>query len=100
MNIQPSPSGVVLAVRVIPRARQNAIDGIMTDGRLKIRLAAPPVDGKANRALVRFLGEILDVPASQIEIKAGQSGRDKLVTILGMDADTAQARISAYLAEY
>ena len=84
-------------MRVIPRAKKNAIDGIMADGTIKIRLAAPPVDGKANQALVRFLGEVLDVPVTHIEIIAGQTGRNKLVSILDMDAETAQTKIMANL---
>jgi uncharacterized protein len=97
LKIQPGGSGSALAVRVTPRAKKNAIDGILADGTIKIRLAAPPVDGKANQALVRFLGEILGVPIAHIEIIAGQTGRNKLVSILDMNTETAQARILAYL---
>jgi uncharacterized protein (TIGR00251 family) len=94
LKIQPGDAGVVLAVRVIPRAKKNAVDGLMADGTLKVRLAAPPVEGKANQALVRYLAEILDVPAGQIEIIAGQRGRNKLISVKGINSEVIQARIS------
>ena len=97
LKIQPGGSGAALAVRVTPRAKKNEISEILADGTIKIRLAAPPVDGKANQALVRFLAEVFEVPVSSIEIVAGQTGRNKMVSIVGMDADTVQARIMARL---
>jgi uncharacterized protein YggU (UPF0235/DUF167 family) len=54
------------------------------------------VDGKANAALIQFLSEVLDVPRSRIEIVAGAAGRDKLVSILDLDPETASERILKY----
>jgi uncharacterized protein (TIGR00251 family) len=85
--------GSALAIRVTPRAKKNEVSEVMSDGTIKIRLTAPPVEGKANEALVDFLSEILDTPRSRIEIVAGHTGRDKLVSILDMDTATAQGRI-------
>jgi uncharacterized protein (TIGR00251 family) len=82
-------------VRVIPRAGRNQIAELMDDGRVKIRLTAAPVDGEANQQLIRFLAEVLQVPRSAIEIVGGLSSRDKLVTVLGLDAETLQQRILA-----
>jgi len=65
----------------------------MKDGTIKIRLTAPPVEGKANQALIEFLAEVLEVPRSKIEIVAGIKGREKLVSIIELDAETTQARI-------
>lgn len=93
INLRDGKRGAALAIRVSPRARKTEIAEIMSDGTIKIRVAAPPVDGKANQALVAFLARILGVPSSNIEIIAGQTGRNKLVSILGMDADTAHERI-------
>jgi uncharacterized protein (TIGR00251 family) len=93
LNLRAGGSGAALALRVIPRARQNAVDGVLEDGTIKIRLAAPPVEGKANQSLVRFLAELLKVPPAQIEIVAGASGRNKLVVIEGMDPEEAQRRL-------
>jgi uncharacterized protein (TIGR00251 family) len=85
--------GAALALRVTPRARKNEVAGVLEDGSIKIRLAAPPVEGKANLALIQFLAEVLEVPANRIEIVAGASGRNKLVVVEGMDADEAQRRL-------
>lgn len=85
--------GAALAIRVTPRARKNQVAQIMADGTIKITLTAPPVEGKANTALVKFLAEILQVPVNSIEIVAGASGRSKLVTISGLDVDVAYQRI-------
>lgn len=85
--------GAALAVRVTPRARKNEISEILDDGTVKIRLTAPPVEGKANNALVDFLSDVLKVPKSSIDIVAGATGRDKLVSILEIDAETVHARI-------
>jgi uncharacterized protein (TIGR00251 family) len=86
-------SGSALAVRVIPRSRKNEIAEIMKDGTIKIRLTAPPVEGKANQALVEFLSEVLDVPRANIDIVAGANSREKLVSILDLDAASVQERI-------
>ena len=76
------PDGVSFAVRVQPRARRNAIVGELGDA-LKIALAAPPVDGRANDACVEFFADLLDVPQSSITIIFGQSGRNKVIRVTG-----------------
>jgi uncharacterized protein len=83
-------SGAAITVRVTPRSSKNEIAGIQEDGTIKIRLTAAPVEGQANSGLIKFLSGLLDVAPSRIEIIAGQSGRDKLVTITGMTADEVQ----------
>ncbi len=70
-------------VRVTPRASKNQIVGVEGDA-VKVRLAAPPVEGKANEALVKFLASLLDVPRSSLEIIAGQSSRNKVIRIRGV----------------
>jgi len=90
--------GAALAIRVTPRASKNEIKEVLNDGTVRIRLTAPPVEGKANEALITFLADVLDVPRSKIEIVAGETGRDKLVSILGLDAETVHARILHHLA--
>jgi uncharacterized protein (TIGR00251 family) len=89
--------GAALSVRVTPRARKTEVAGIRDDGTLKVRVTSPPVDGKANEALVKFLAEILGVRKRSIEIVAGHRGLDKLVSILDMTAEEAEKRILAYL---
>lgn len=71
---------LVLAVHLQPRARQDEIVGAHGD-RLKIRITAPPVDGKANAHLIRFLAETCGVATSAVELIAGTTGRDKRLRI-------------------
>jgi uncharacterized protein (TIGR00251 family) len=85
--------GAALAIRVTPRASRNEIVEVLSDGTVRIRLTAPPVEGKANEALVEFLSKVLDIAPSRIEIVAGVTGRDKLVSILDMDAEMVHTRI-------
>lgn len=72
-----------LVVHVVPRARTTAVAGRHGEA-LKIRLAAPPVDGAANDELVRFLADRLNVPRSAVTIAAGRAGRRKTVKIAGV----------------
>jgi len=86
-----------LRVRVTPRAGRNKIVEVMSDQVIKVHVAAAPVDGEANEKLVKFLAEILDVPKSRIEIVAGLSSREKLISVLGLDTETVYQRIAAQI---
>lgn len=72
---------MILELRVIPRARKNEFGG-ERDGRHIVRLAAPPVEGAANAALIAFLAEHFNVPRSHIRILSGEKSRNKRVEIL------------------
>jgi uncharacterized protein len=96
-RLHSGKKGSALAVRVTPRASRNEIVEMLDDGTIKVRLAAPPVDNEANRALIEFLADILGVPKSRLDIVAGVTGRDKLIAVLDMDAETAHQRIVAHL---
>ncbi len=96
-HLHDGKKGSALAVRVTPRASHNKIAEVLEDGTVKIHIAAPPVDGEANEQLVLFLADILNVPKSRLEIVAGAAGRDKLISILDMDAETVHKRILAHL---
>ncbi len=89
--------GSAIAVRVTPRASRNGIAEILADGTIKVHVAAPPVDGEANEELIRYLADVLNIPKSRLEIVAGQSGRDKLISVIDMDAETVHKRIMAHL---
>lgn len=78
---------------------KNEIYGILDDGTVKIRLTAPPVEGKANKELIKFLSKILDVPVSSIEIIAGQTGHDKIVSVLNLDSEQVQQKILENIAK-
>jgi len=71
---------LVLQVRVQPRAGRDEITGVQA-GRLRVRLTAPPVDGKANACLCRLLAEAFDVPPSRVTLAAGAASRDKRLRI-------------------
>ncbi|HEU5169667.1 MAG TPA: DUF167 domain-containing protein [Gemmatimonadales bacterium] len=90
--ITETSTGIRLSVRVQPRASRTEIAGIYGDA-LKVRVAAPPVDGAANEALVRFLAERLGVPRSAVTVAAGAAGRRKLVAVAGLTAKDAAARL-------
>jgi len=81
--IRETPSGIVLHVRVVPRAARSEAAGIQGDA-LKLRLTAPPVEGKANEECIRLLAEILGVKKAQVTIIAGHSSRTKTVAVEGI----------------
>lgn len=89
-----SRGGAALNIRVVTQAEETEFAGIQEDGALKVRLKASPAgDPAANRELVEFLAQRLGVPIQHIEIVAGQSGRDKIVTIEGISSDAVEALI-------
>jgi uncharacterized protein (TIGR00251 family) len=89
--------GTTFAVRVTPRANRNKIAEISGDGVLRIRLTAPPVEGKANTTLLKFLAKVLDVPFSKLEIISGATGRDKRVFVIGMEEAALHKKILEYI---
>jgi uncharacterized protein (TIGR00251 family) len=97
----PAPSwardgagGAVLEVLVQPRASRSRVVG-EHDGRVKIQLAAPPVDGEANAALQAFLADVLGVKKAEVALLAGETGRRKRVRIAGVTAEVAAAALLA-----
>ena len=95
------PGGVRLSVRVTPRASRNALSGVThaAEGRplLAVRLAAPPVEGAANAALIRFLADALGLRASAIEIRSGETARVKVVFLAG-DSRALLGRLADWVA--
>ena len=91
--IRETTKGVLLPVRAVPRASKNEIQGVHGDA-LKVRLQAPPVEGKANQALVRFLSDVLDISRSQISVASGETGRNKTVLITGLSKTELLKRLS------
>jgi uncharacterized protein len=81
-----------LDVRVIPRAGVTKFAGIR-DNRILIRLAAAPVDGAANDALISFLSKALDIPSRNISIAAGERSRNKKIVLSGITAEAAERRL-------
>lgn len=87
--LRETTDGVLLSVRVVPRASRSGIQGLHGDA-LKIRLTAPPVEGKANEALIKFLSKELSIPRAQIDIKSGETGRNKTVRFVDIELQTLQ----------
>jgi uncharacterized protein (TIGR00251 family) len=83
-----------LKLRVVPNARRSEVVGMHGDA-IKVKVAAPAVEGKANEALRDFLAERLGLPARAIEIVSGEKSRDKGVTIAGLDSAEARQRLLA-----
>jgi uncharacterized protein (TIGR00251 family) len=83
----------LLHVRVTPRARRNAL-GAMEDGVLAVRLAAPPVEGAANKALIAFLAEAFGVSKSAIRVESGTRSRHKRVRISGLAIEEVARRLA------
>ena len=96
-HLHDGKRGSAIAIRVTPRASDNKITEVLDDGTVKIHLSAPPVDNEANEQLIVFLSEVLSVAKSRIEIVAGMTGRDKLVSVLDMDNETVHQRILAHM---
>jgi uncharacterized protein len=94
ISLRETAAGVSFKVRVQPRASRTAITGVLGDEILKIALAAPPVEGRANEALVRFLAEFFDVPPSAIEIVSGGQSRSKVLRVAGVSVAHVRARLT------
>lgn len=86
--LRAAGDGVTLTLHIQPGAKKSGVVGIHGDA-LKIRLAAPPVDGKANAALIEFIATALDVSKSQVTLKSGQTSRRKVLTVQAVSCATA-----------
>lgn len=85
---------VLISVRVQPRASRNEVTG-QENGVWKIRIMAPPVEGKANKKLIEFMSERLGVSKSRIEIVKGETGRNKVVAIEGLERGEVSKRLQS-----
>ena len=90
--IEPASGGVVIDLRIVPRAGRSGLAGLR-DGSILIRLGAAPVDGAANHELVALLAAALDVPKRAIRIVSGERARRKRVTVEGIDERYAASRL-------
>ena len=92
--IRETETGVVFRIRVVPRASRCEAAGIQDDA-LKLRITAPPVEGKANEACIALLAELLGVKKAQVAIIAGHASRTKTVAVEGVKATEIAALIAA-----
>ena len=93
LQLQTQDRGVILAVRVQPRASKTEIAGVM-DGALKVRLQAPALEDRANEALCEFLAHLLKTPKSAVRILSGHRSRSKRVEIRGMTQQQVLALVT------
>jgi uncharacterized protein (TIGR00251 family) len=90
--ITPIQTGVRLRLRVLPRASRDEVAGVAGDA-VRVRLTAPPVDGAANEALLRFLAGRLDLTRSAVTLVSGLTSRTKVVEVAGLTAEEAARRL-------
>ena len=88
---------VRLAVRVIPNAKQSLVMGFLADGTLRVKIAAPAVDGKANAALIKFLASLLSLAPSSIEIISGHTTKTKVISLPFSSAEDVKKVLSPTL---
>ena len=92
--IHATDAGVEIDVRVIPRAGKSAIAG-ERDGRMLIRVAAPPVEGAANDAVIELLAKLLDCPRRAVRIVSGEKSRSKRLAVDGVTPDEVRRLLRA-----
>ena len=95
IKLTVTDDSITFAVRVQPRAAKSGVVGEL-DGALKIRLAAPPVDGAANEELIRLLAKIFDAPRQRIAILSGQTSKNKTVRVRGISVVEVERVLNHY----
>ena len=89
---QLAPGGTRFSVKATPRARATAVAGFHGD-EVRIRLAAPPVEGRANSELIRFLSETLSIPPSRVELVGGAGSAHKHIRVTGLTPSDVRQRL-------
>jgi len=95
--IRATADGVTIAVRTRPNAKKTAIAGVYGAGsaaQLKIAVQAPPVEGRANSALIAFLAEQFDLPRNKVGLVSGESSRSKVFLLRGVTLGKVQTKLS------
>jgi uncharacterized protein len=95
--LTPAKQGTLINLRVSPGAKRTAIDGPYGENAIKLKVAAPPVDGKANAEVERFLAELLDVPRSDVSIIRGATSRDKQALVRNLAHAQTREALSTHL---
>jgi uncharacterized protein (TIGR00251 family) len=99
MMLQATAEGVTLAVRAQPGAKKTAITGVYGEGaaaQLKIAVHAPPIEGRANSALIAFLAETFGLPKNAVELVAGELSRSKVFLLRGVTLARAEALLGKW----
>ncbi len=92
--LQQTEKGLIVTVRVVPRASKDEIAGPIGNEALKVRIQAPPLEGRANTYLIKYLARLWNIPRSNLEILSGEKGRNKRLLISG-PSDAVFAQLAA-----
>ncbi len=92
IEIRETATAASFAVRLQPKAKKTAVLGEL-EGALKLAVTAPPIEGRANEACIRFLAELLNVARSSVTIAAGASSRNKVIRVAGLSAEQVRSRL-------
>ena len=92
LNIRETDAGLTIRLHVQPRAKRTEVAGIH-NGALKVKVTAPPVDDAANKAILEFLSDFLDLPKANLHIIAGDKSRDKMLRIKGLSLQNFRTRL-------
>jgi len=98
--LRATPTGVTLAIRAQPGAKKTAIAGLYGEGaaaQLKIAVHAPPLEGRANAALIEFLAKTFSLPKSAVELVSGETSRSKVFQLRGVTLAQANTILARYL---
>ena len=95
--ITPTEDGILINLRVSPGARRTSVEGPYGESAIRFRAAAPPVDGKANVEIERFLAELLGTPRSDVSVVRDASSRDKVVRVRGLEEAKIRKILSSHL---
>ncbi len=95
--IGSAEDGVYVKLRVSPGAKSTGIKGIYGEGALRLSVAAPPIEGRANTEVERYLARLLGTPRSEITVVGGQSSREKLVFVRGAEAESVREGLAGFV---
>lgn len=98
LQIKKCNEGIRFSAYIQPRSSRNEISGL-NGNRLKIRLTSPPVDGEANRMVIKFLSKSLKITPSRISIALGATSRNKTISIEGLDEESLMTKLKPFLKE-
>ena len=99
ITLHESTKGVSFAVKVHPRARKHAITGVVGDA-LKLSLTAPPVEGRANEAVIEFFADLFEIPRASVTIASGETSRNKIVRVAGVSKRIVEQKLEAALGSF
>ncbi|CAA9450060.1 MAG: hypothetical protein AVDCRST_MAG80-2180 [uncultured Rubrobacteraceae bacterium] len=95
--VRPVEGGVYVKLRVSPGAKSTAVKGLYGEGAIRLSVAAPPVEGKANAEVERYLARLCGLSRSEVTVVKGASSRDKLIFVSGIGPDEIRTRLSTLL---